>query len=85
MAMATDCQKVRKTTLLTTTNLGRGRMGASSSLVARNMSTRQYSAQNCTRPGFRRDLGSLGSASASSWVRPGAAPRTGTSLEILLD
>ena len=46
-AMATLCQKEKKTTLLTTMNLGRGRMGASSSLVARNIRIRQYSAQPC--------------------------------------
>ena len=48
MAMATLCQNVKKTTLLTARNLGRGLMGASSSLVAMNIKMRQYSAQNCT-------------------------------------
>ena len=48
-AMLTLCQKVTKTTILTLTNLGRGRMGASSSLVARKNRIRQYSAQPCAR------------------------------------
>jgi len=41
----TDCQKERNTTALTTANLAKGLIGLSSSLVALNMSTKQYSAQ----------------------------------------
>ena len=47
MAMATLCQKEANTIILTTTNLGSGLMGLSSSRVARNIRIRQYRAQPC--------------------------------------
>ena len=59
MLMATDCQKVKKTTDLTTMNLDNGRMGASSSWQARYIRIRQYSAHICSSPNAQHKVQAL--------------------------